>query len=915
MPDASLDKPPLPTRLADYRPPDFLIDRVELEFDLADAETRVKSHLALRRNPDASDPAAPLRLDGDELQLVAISLDGRPLAPGDYHLEPDGALIIPQVPDAFALDIATHIHPERNTALSGLYTSGANYCTQCEPEGFRRIAYFLDRPDVLSRFTVTIRADKARYPVLLSNGNPSGAGELSDGRHWAKWLDPHPKPSYLFALVAGDLVAVRDRFTTRSGRVVALAIWVRRGDEDKCGHAMASLKKAMRWDEEVFGLEYDLDVFNIVAVSDFNMGAMENKGLNVFNTRYVLAKPDTATDTDYQGIETVIAHEYFHNWTGDRVTCRDWFQLSLKEGLTVFRDQLFSADQGSAAVCRIGNVRTLRAIQFPEDAGPLAHPVQPQSYLRIDNFYTPTVYNKGAEVIRMIHTLLGAQGFRRGMDAYIAKNDNHAATIEDFLAAMEEGNGVDLTGFRLWYRQAGTPEITVEDRYDPTSRQYELAVSQRVPPTPGQPDKAPMPVPLAMGLLGPNGDQMPTRLDGEDTPVDGTRVLVCDSGHQVFRFADVAAPPVPSLLRDFSAPVKLQGVPLDRLKFLAIHDTDPVARWDAGQQVSIRVLLDRIAGFQQMMADVEARAAAVDGPRASRPHAAEAAAFRSPPVDPDLIEAMRQTLADADRDPAFAAEALLLPSEATLADEMKTVDPDAIHAARESVRGGIAAALREPLAAAYRELADLGPYQVDGRSIGRRALRNVCLAYLAAGDQAAGARLAKAQFDAAANMTDVLAALGVLVDIACRERGEALDAFYRRWEADPLVIDKWFALQARSSLPGTLDAVRSLAHHPAFTRANPNRVRALIGVFTQANQLHFHTGSGEGYAFLAGEVIALDKANPTTAARLVRALGQWRRYDAARQALMRAQLDRILATPGLSPNTYEMASKSLISTI
>jgi aminopeptidase N len=903
MPDASLDKPPLPTRLADYRPPDFLIDQVALEFDLGDAETLVKSHLQLRRNPDAAAPAAPLRLDGEELELVAISLDGRPLAPGDYVLEPDGALVVPRTPDAFALEIAARIHPERNTQLSGLYTSGGNYCTQCEPEGFRRITWFLDRPDVMSRYAVTIRADKSRYPVLLSNGNPSGTGDLPDGRHFATWIDPHPKPSYLFALVAGDLVAVRDQFATRSGRNVALAIWVRRGDEDKCGHAMESLKKAMRWDEDTFGLEYDLDVFNIVAVSDFNMGAMENKGLNVFNTRYVLAKPDTATDTDYEGIEAVIAHEYFHNWTGNRVTCRDWFQLSLKEGLTVFRDQLFSADQGSPAVCRIGNVRTLRAIQFPEDAGPLAHPVQPQSYLRIDNFYTATVYNKGAEVIRMLHTLLGAEGFRRGMDVYIANNDNHAATIEDFLRAMEEGNGIDLAGFRLWYHQAGTPEITVEDHYDPASRQYELTVSQRVPPTPGQPEKSPMPVPLAMGLLGPNGDEMPTRLDGERDAQSRTRVLLADRERQVFRFADVAAPPAPSLLRNFSAPVKLQGVPLDRLKFLAIHDTDPVARWDAGQHVAIRVLLDRIAAHQKALEN---------GPRASRPHAAETAALQAiPPLDPDLVEAMRQTLADADRDPAFAAEALILPSELTLADEMKTVDPDAIHIVRHNARAEIAVALREPLDATYRDLADPGPYKTDGRSIGRRALRNVCLAYLAAGDATAGAGLAKAQFDRGANMTDVLAALSVLVDIDCPERAESLDAFYRRWESDPLVIDKWFALQARSSLPGTLDAVRALTQHPAYTRSNPNRVRALVGAFSQGNPLHFHDKSGEGYAFLADEVLALDPGNPTLAARLVQPLGQWRRYDAARQGLMRAQLDRILATPGLSANTYEMVAKSL----
>ncbi|HKS87936.1 MAG TPA: aminopeptidase N, partial [Stellaceae bacterium] len=743
-----------------------------------------------------------------------------------------------------------------------------------------------DRPDVMARYTATIRADKARFPVLLSNGNPSGAGDLPDGRHWAKWIDPHPKPSYLFALVAGDLVAVRDRFTTRSGREVALAIWVRRGDEDKCGHAMASLKKAMRWDEETFGLEYDLDVFNIVAVSDFNMGAMENKGLNIFNTRYVLAKPETATDTDYQGIEGVIAHEYFHNWTGNRVTCRDWFQLSLKEGLTVFRDQLFSADQGSPAVCRIANIRSLRAAQFPEDAGPLAHPVQPQSYLRIDNFYTATVYSKGAEVIRMMHTLLGPDGFRRGMERYISENDNHAATIGDFIAAMAEGGEADLGGFPLWYAQAGTPEIAVEDRYDPASRSYELEVAQRVPPTPGQPDKEPMPIPLAVGLLGPNGDELPTRLAGEGEARPGTRILLAAQDRQTFSFVEVPAPPTPSLLRNFSAPVKLQGVPLDRLKFLAVHDSDPVARWDAGQQVATRVLLDRVEAWQQAMA--------ATGPRASGPHAAEPAALAMPPLDPDLVAAMRQTLADAERDPAFAAEALSLPSEATLADAMDVVAVEAIHAAREGARAALAAALSEPLEGAYRGLADPGPYQIDGRSIGRRALRNVCLAYIAAGDAAEGARLAKAQFDRGANMTDVLAALAVLTDIDCPERGAALAAFYQRWEGDPLVIDKWFALQARSSLPGTIERVRELTAHPAFTRANPNRLRALVGTFSNANPLHFHDASGDGYTVLADEVLAIDPDNPTTAARLVQPLGAWRRYAPSRQALMQGELRRIL---------------------
>jgi aminopeptidase N len=894
--DASVTAPPQPTRLSDYRPPDFLVETVDLEFDLDPADTIVVSKLQLRRNPDAASPnalpgaspGAPLRLDGDELELVTLALDGRPLVAGDYRIDPDGALVIAELPDSFTLEVRTRIVPERNTVLSGLYISGGNFCTQCEPEGFRRITYFLDRPDVMARYTVTMRADKSRFPILLSNGNPAGSGDLPDGKHWMRWVDPHPKPSYLFALVAGDLIPVEDRFITASGRDVRLAIWVRRGDEDKCAHAMASLKKSMRWDEEAFGLEYDLDVFNIVAVSDFNMGAMENKGLNVFNTRYVLAKPETATDTDYQNIEAVIAHEYFHNWTGNRVTCRDWFQLSLKEGLTVFRDQLFSADRGSPAVCRIGNIRALRAAQFPEDASPLAHPVQPDTYLRIDNFYTATVYNKGAEVIRMIHTMLGPEGFRRGMDMYIARNDNQAATIGDFLAAMQQGGGVDLGDFLLWYRQAGTPEITVEGRYDPDTRTYELAVEQRVPPTPGQPEKRSMPIPIAMGLLGPNGDELPTRLEDESEPRTGTRVLLASQQRQMFRFADVPAPPVPSLLRNFSAPVKLRGVPLARLKFLAVHDTDPVARWDAGQQVAIHVLLDRVKAYQQDDADSGA-----------------------PPLDPDLVAAMRQTLTDAARDPAFAAEALALPSETNLAEEMPIIAVEAIHRARESARAEIAAALVEPLRETYERFADPGPYRIDGPAIGRRALRNVCLLYLAARGRQEGAHLAKGQFDAGANMTDVLAALSVLNDIDCPERKEAFDAFYKRWVDDPLVIDKWFALQARSSLPGTIERVRALTAHPAFTRANPNRVRALVGTFSQANPLHFHNRSGDGYAFLAEEVLAIDKANPTTAARLVTPLGQWRRHDAARQGLMRAALDRILATPGLSPNTYEMVAKSL----
>jgi aminopeptidase N len=877
--------PPKATLLAEYRPPDFVIDTVELSFALGEDETLVESRLKLRRNAVAGTPNAPLRLDGEELTLRSIALDGAPLPADRYRIETDGDLTVFDPPDAFTLDIAVVIKPQLNTALSGLYTSGGNFCTQCEAEGFRRITWFLDRPDVSARYWVRITADKQRYPILLSNGNPELRGDLADGRHFATWVDPHPKPSYLFALVAGDLVALHDSFTTMSGRKVALAIWVRRGDEDKCAHAMASLKASMRWDEQTYGLEYDLDVFNIVAVSDFNMGAMENKGLNIFNTRYVLAKPDTATDTDYENIESVIAHEYFHNWTGDRVTCRDWFQLSLKEGLTVFRDQQFSADMGSAAVCRIADIRALRALQFPEDAGPLAHPVQPQSYLRIDNFYTATVYNKGAELIRMMHTLLGPDGFRRGMDLYIGRHDNSAATIPDFVAAMQDAGAVDLGEFARWYHQAGTPEITVEDRYDADSKTYELTVSQNTPPTPGQPDKQPVPIPIAMGLLGPNGDALPTKLAGEAVAQTGTRLLVNDKPRQTFRFIDVPAPPVPSLLRGFSAPVKLQGMPLDRLKFLAIHDTDPVARWDAGQRAAVAVLLDRIALWR--------------------------AGQSRPPLDGDLLAAMRHTLAEAARDPAFAAEALALPSEATLADEMDIVDVEAIHAVREEARAAIAAAMATALGETYRELSDPGPYRTDGEAIGRRALRNVCLAYLAAGNPAGGARLAKAQFDAQQNMTDVLAALAVLCDIDCPERAAALAAFYDRWRDDMLVIDKWFALQARSSLPGTIDAVKALTGHPAFTRANPNRLRALVGTFSQANPLHFHAASGAGYAFLADEVLSLDPDNAQVAARMVQALGNWRRYDAARQTLMKAQLRRIHDTPNLSTNTFEMVSKSL----
>ncbi|MDR3532499.1 MAG: aminopeptidase N [Rhodopila sp.] len=871
----STDAIPHETRLADYTPPAFLVDTVDLRFDLDEAATTVVARLVLRRNP-AAPLESPLHLDGEALTLVRLTRDGLALVPGDYH-ETKGGLTIPDMPEACLLEIETRVSPKDNTELSGLYVSGGNYFTQCEAQGFRRITFFPDRPDVMSRYTTTIISS---CPVMLSNGNPGPVTDLGGGRRSITWTDPHPKPCYLFALVAGDLVSVKDSFVTRSGRQVELGIYVRRGDEDRCGHAMRSLKTSMTWDEDVFGLGYDLDVFNIAAVSDFNMGAMENKGLNVFNTKYVLARPETATDADYQGIESVIAHEYFHNWTGNRVTCRDWFQLSLKEGLTVYRDQEFSADQGSRAVKRIGDVRALRAAQFREDGGPLAHPVQPASYLAIDNFYTATVYNKGAEVIRMMATIIGRQAFRRGMDLYFARHDNHAVTIDDFVQAMQDASGVDLEDFKLWYHQAGTPEVSVEDAYDPVTKRYSLTIRQVTKPTPGQPDKYPLVIPVAMGLLDGNGQDLATRLDGEPEAVPGTRVLLATQAENRFEFVGVASPPVPSLLREFSAPVKLSGLLPDRLRFLAAHDTDPFVRWDSGQQFAATVLLDMVAAIQ---------------------------AGDEPAVVPTLIEAMAFTL---DQEPAFAAEALALPGEATLADKMDVVDADAIHAARDMARAAIGQALRDRLQATYDSLTDAGLYTVDGPAIGRRALRNTCLSYLVASGDASAVRLAKAQFDADQNMTDVLAALGVLSGVDCPERLEALAAFYQAWRNDPLVLDKWFAIQALSPLPDTVQAVKALKAHPDFDLRNPNRIRALVSSFA-GNQVRFHDPSGAGYRLYADTIIHLDPTNGQVAARMVSPLGQWRRFDVGRQHLMKAELQRILDLPNLSRNTFEMASKSI----
>jgi len=847
-------------RLADYTKPAFLVDEVSLDFDLSPQATTVRATLKLRRNA----PGA-LELDGKALDLVSVAVDGEALGDNRYSVG-HNKLTIADVPDEFSLQTVVKFAPERNTELSGLYMSGAGFFTQCEPEGFRKITYFPDRPDVMSRYNVTIRADKAKYPVLLSNGNKVDEG--ADGEtHWAKWEDPHPKPSYLFALVAADLVAVKDSFTTRSGRKVELGIWVAKGDETRCGHAMYALKNSMKWDEDKFGLEYDLDIFNIAAVSDFNAGAMENKGLNIFNTAYVLASPETATDADFQGVERVIAHEYFHNWTGDRVTCRDWFQLSLKEGLTVFRDQEYMADQFSAAVKRIADVRMLRTTQFRDDAGPLAHPVRPASYLEINNFYTTTIYEKGAEVVRMYRTLMGWDAFRKGFDTYIERNDNSAATVEDFFAAMQSATEIDLSGIMRWYEQAGTPEITFEESFDAAAKEYTLTLRQMTRPTPGQGTKEPFLLPVAMGLLDKDGKEI------------HAETLILDSAEKSFTFA-ADERPVPSLFRNFSAPVKLLGPSRERLAFLAAHDTDLFNRWDSLQSYATMALLEAIVAHQQGKAFV---------------------------LDEGLLEAVAGILADAGRDPAFAAEALALPSESLLADAMDVVDPDAIHAVRNAARAALGTALKAEFAAAVAAFGAVAADDLSGHAMGYRAVKNAAVSYLAAaGDNAPAA----AQFAAGANMTDTLTALMILAETPGAERDAALTAFHAAWRHNPLVLDKWFAVQARSGAPDTLARVKALTKHIDFDLKNPNRVRSLIGAFA-GNQARFHDKSGAGYALVADTIITLDAKNPQIAARLCTVLGSWRRFDAARQDLMRENLERIMAVESLSHNTYEMASKAL----
>ncbi len=873
---------PSTTRLADYAPPPWRVDRVDLTFDLHEDHARVIARSVVIAAVEHAAVPPPLRLDGSGLELVSLVVDGRALAPDEYAIDAEG-LTIARVPQQFSLEVETLIHPERNTALEGLYKSSGNFCTQCEAHGFRRITYFLDRPDVMACYTTTIIADRVRYPVLLSNGNRAGGGETGDGRHWAKWVDPWPKPSYLFALVAGNLVCARDTFRTMSGREVALEVWVEQHNIDKCAHALASMQRAMRWDEETFGREYDLDAYIIFSADDFNMGAMENKGLNVFNSKYVLARPETATDADYEAIEAVIAHEYFHNWTGNRVTCRDWFQLSLKEGLTVFRDQQFTADMTSRAVKRVNDVRTLRSQQFPQDAGPLAHPVRPDSYIEISNFYTATVYEKGAEVIRMMHTLLGAEKFRAGMDLYFVRHDGQAVTCDDFAQAMQDASGIDLTLFRRWYSQAGTPELTVARSFDAASGRLALTLTQRTAPTPGQPDKLPLHVPVRTALIGRDGQPQRLRIGGVDHGLE--TVLSLTAAEQRFEFEQVAPGAVPSLLRGFSAPVRLViDYSDEELSFLMGNDDDPFNRWEAGQRLATRIIL-----------------AAVEAFRAGRPIELPAA----------FVEAFGRTLADSRLDRRFQALALGLPDYTFLGEQMPVIDVEGLHAAREAVVLQLARAHRALLGEVYAANRAPGPYRNDAQSIGQRALKNTCLAYLSRLPEPDAIAIAVEQFESANNMTDQIAALGCIVEAPGPARARALAAFYAQWQHEPLVIDKWFALQARSEAPDALAQVRALMTHPGFDGRNPNRIRALVGTFCHGNPLRFHSADGSGYAFLREQVLQLDRRNPQIAARLLGAMNRWRKYDAARQALMRGELQTIAASEPLSNDVYEVATMAL----
>jgi aminopeptidase N len=873
---------PRAIHLKDYTPPPYRILEVALDFTLDGKATRVKATMQLERRTAS---AEPLVLDGSRLKLISVVLDGKTLDASAYEYNPH-TLTLLKPPPKFILEIVTEIAPAENTALEGLYMSNGIYCTQCEPEGFRSITYFLDRPDNLAKFETRIEADRTIAPVLLSNGNLIESGELPTGRHFARWRDPFPKPSYLFALVAGDLAHIRDSYTTMSGRKVDLRVYVEHGNEARAEYAMDSLKRSMRWDEEVYGREYDLDIFMIVAVSAFNFGAMENKGLNIFNDKVLLASPETATDDDYARIESVVAHEYFHNWTGDRITCRDWFQLALKEGLTVFRETGFVGDMRSHAVRRITDVKDLRLRQFQEDAGPLAHPVQPQSYITIDNFYTATVYEKGSEIVGMLKKIVGPEKFRKGMDLYFERHDGEAATVEDFVRSFEDASGRKLAQFRLWYSQAGTPEIRAESMYDPAAKTFALELSQSLSPTPGQPEKQPMHIPVALGLIGrKSGKPLPLTLEGENAVGSEERVLELTAPQQRFVFTSIGEEPVLSIGRNFSAPVIIRTQTDAKTRaFLMSRDTDAFNRWEAGQQLSTEMLRDMIRDIQS-------------GKLAR--------------VDPIYVEAIGGVLQRADEDHAFTALMLIPPSESELALAMTPIDPEAIHTARNAVIHGIAEAHGPTLAGLYRKLESRGAFSPDAASAGRRSLRNATLRFLTVADDEKAAEIADAHYRAATNMTEATAGLAALARMRQPLRDLAFAHFHDHFRSDPLVLDKWMGLQAMSPQPDTVQRVRALMGHPVFSLKNPNRVRALVATFAIGNPLRFHDRSGAGYRLLREVVQTLDSINPQTAARMAAAFETWRRYDSERQRLMRAELEAIASSNGLSANLYEMVTKML----
>jgi len=887
MKPTTTQAPPQPIYRKDYTEPSHWIDTVELHFELGDGETLVHAKLTMRANPARE--GAPLELMGELLDTRRVALDGRELGSEEYAVAEE-SLTLASTPASFVLETTVAIQPEKNLALSGLYRTSGNFCTQCEAEGFRRITWFLDRPDVMASYRVTIDGDPTDLPVMLSNGNRVSEETLDDGRRRVVWEDPHKKPSYLFALVAGKLKCHAGSFTTQSGREVALEIYVEPQNIDKCEHALDSLIKSMKWDEEVYGLEYDLDIYMIVAVGDFNMGAMENKGLNVFNSKFVLASPDTATDGDYEGIESVIAHEYFHNWTGNRVTCRDWFQLTLKEGLTVFRDQQFSADMLSADLMRIGGVRGLRLGQFPEDAGPMAHPIRPEQYIEMNNFYTATVYQKGAEVIRMYHTLLGAEGFRKGMDLYFERHDGSAVTCDDFRAAMADANGRDLAQFERWYTQAGTPTLKVSEAFDAGAKEYTLTFEQSRGEVPGQGEFEPMHLPVRMGLLSAkDGSDLP--LHGEVPEAGATEVVLeLTAAKTCVTFTGIDERPVPSLLRGFSAPVRLElEASKADLAFRMAHDSNAFNRWEAGQALMIQVLKGLIADAQ---------------------------AGRALELDPELADAYGKVLASPELDPAMRAAAMSIPAERVLGQEYEVVDPDAIHTARVFLCAALAKTYRRELQELYDGHAVSGPYRYDAEDMGKRSLRHASLGLIACligqdtgdGDEIA---LAKRHFDEAANMTEQVAGLAILSNHDIPERKDAMQSFYDQWKHDPLVIDKWFTVQSLASLPTVVESVVELYGHKDFTMKNPNRARSLVGAFAAGNQWGFHRADGAGYRFLADRVIEVDGLNPQVASRLVSAFNAWRRFDGDRQALVKGELERILKTEGLSNDVFEIVSKAL----